>query len=82
MPLILDSSGNKFGKSEGNAVWLDKEMTSPYEMYQFFINQSDDVIIKYLKMLSFLSVDEIKSIERNHNEKPNLRLAQKPLLKI
>ena len=81
MPLILDSSGNKFGKSEGNAVWLDKEMTSPYEMYQFFINQSDDVIIKYLKMLSFLSVDEIKSIEKNHNEKPNLRLAQKALAK-
>ena len=79
MPLILDAHGNKFGKSEGNAIWLDKNLTTPYEMYQFFINQDDKMIIKYLKMLSFLTPDEIMEIEKLHNQKPELRIAQKAL---
>lgn len=79
MPLILDALGNKFGKSEGNAIWLDKNLTTPYEMYQFFINQDDKMIIKYLKMLSFLTPDEIMEIEKLHNQKPELRIAQKAL---
>ncbi len=79
MPLILDANGNKFGKSEGNAIWLDKNLTTPYEMYQFFINQDDKMIIKYLKMLSFLTPDEIMEIEKLHNQKPELRIAQKAL---
>ncbi len=81
MPLILDAAGNKFGKSEGNAIWLDKEKTTPYEMYQFFINQDDKMIINYLKMLSFLTPEEIMEIEKEHQEKPELRLAQKALAK-
>ncbi len=81
MPLILDASGNKFGKSEGNAVWLDKNLTTSYEMYQFFINQDDKMIISYLKMLSFLTPEEIMEIEKKHFEKPEERLAQKALAK-
>ncbi|MDD4705746.1 MAG: tyrosine--tRNA ligase [Bacilli bacterium] len=81
MPLILDANGNKFGKSEGNAIWLDKNLTTPYEMYQFFINQDDKMIIKYLKMLSFLTPDEIMEIEKIHKQKPELRIAQKALAK-
>ncbi|MDD2409097.1 MAG: tyrosine--tRNA ligase [Bacilli bacterium] len=79
MPLILDANGNKFGKSEGNAIWLDKNLTTPYELYQFFINQEDKMIIKYLKMLSFLTPDEIMEIEKIHKQKPELRIAQKAL---
>ena len=81
MPLILDANGNKFGKSEGNAVWLDKNLTSSYDMYQFFINQDDKMIIQYLKMLSFLTPEEIMEIEKDHLEKPEARLAQKALAK-
>ncbi|MDD4187296.1 MAG: tyrosine--tRNA ligase [Bacilli bacterium] len=81
MPLILDANGKKFGKSEGNAVWLDKNLTSSYEMYQFFINQDDRVIISYLKMLSFLSPKEIMEIEKEHQKKPEARIAQKALAK-
>ena len=79
MPLILDASGKKFGKSEGNAVWLDKNLTSSYEMYQFFINQDDKMIISYLKMLSFLTPEEIMNIEKEHQKKPEVRIAQKAL---
>ena len=79
MPLILDANGKKFGKSEGNAIWLDKKLTSSYEMYQFFLNQEDKMIISYLKMLSFLTPNEIIEIEKKHNDKPELRIAQKAL---
>lgn len=81
MPLILDANGKKFGKSEGNAIWLDKNLTSSYEMYQFFINQDDKMIISYLKMLSFLTPEEIMNIEKEHQEKPEARIAQKALAK-
>lgn len=79
MPLVTDSRGNKFGKSEGNAVWIDKEKTSSYELYQFLLNSEDDMIIEYLKRLTFLSKEEIEEIEKKHNEAPHLRIAQKTL---
>ncbi len=79
MPLILDKYGNKFGKSEGNALWLNKEKTSPYEMYQFLINQDDEMVVHYLKVFTFLTPEEIMDIEKKHNENPELRLAQQAL---
>ena len=79
MPLVTDSQGNKFGKSEGNALWLDKEKTSPYELYQFLINAEDSQVISYLKRLTFLTPEEITSIEAEHLAHPELRIAQKAL---
>ncbi len=80
IPLILKSDGTKFGKSEdGQGVWLDKSRTSPYEFYQFWINTPDSDVIKRLKQFTFLSLDEIKSIEEEWNKEPHLRLAQKSL---
>ena len=79
MPLVLDANGVKFGKTEGNALWLDKNKTSSYELYQYLINSSDLCVIDYLKKLTFLTKKEIESIEGEHNKKPELRLAQKKL---
>ena len=79
MPLVTDSHGNKFGKSEGNAVWLDKNKTSSYELYQFLLNSEDSMVIEYLKRLTFLSREEIEAIEAEHNAAPEKRLAQKRL---
>ena len=79
MPLVTDSNGVKFGKTEGNALWLDKNKTSSYELYQYLINLEDSMIISYLKKLTFLSREEIEEIEKNHNEKPELREAHKIL---
>ena len=79
MPLITKKDGTKFGKSEGNAIWLDINKTSSYEMYQFFINTEDEMVIDYLKKLTFLSKEEIEEIEKLHNEKPELRIAHKRL---
>ncbi len=79
MPLVLDSNGVKFGKTEGNALWLDKEKTSSYELYQYLINTDDSVVIDYLKKLTFLTREEIEDIECKHNMKPEERLAQKNL---
>ena len=79
MPLVTDSQGKKFGKTEGNALWLDKNKTSSYEMYQYLINLEDSMIIDYLKKLTFLSKEEIEKIEKENNEKPELRLAHKRL---
>ncbi|MFI3261058.1 MAG: tyrosine--tRNA ligase [bacterium] len=76
MPLILDKNGNKFGKTEGNAVWLDKDKTSSYEMYQFLFNSDDTLVIDYLKKLTFLTKEEIESIEEEHNKAPEKRIAQ------
>lgn len=81
MPLVTDARGNKFGKSEGNAVWLNKDKTSPYELYQFLLNSEDEKIIDYLKRLTFLSKEEIEEIEKQHFEAPHLRIAQKRLAK-
>lgn len=79
MPLILDANGNKFGKSEGNALWLDKEKTSPYEIYQYLINADDSKVLEYLKVFTFLTKNEIEDIMKKHEEKPELRIAQKTL---
>lgn len=81
MPLITKADGTKFGKSDGNAIWLDKEQTSSYEMYQFFLNSEDSQVITYLKLLSFLSVEEIIELEKRNNENPHLREAHKALAK-
>ena len=79
MPLVTDSNGVKFGKTEGNALWLDKNKTSSYELYQYLINLEDCMIIDYLKKLTFLSKAEIEEIEKSHNENPHLREAHKAL---
>ncbi|MBR2713023.1 MAG: tyrosine--tRNA ligase [Bacilli bacterium] len=81
MPLIVDSTGKKIGKSEGNAIWLDKNKTSSYELYQYFINTTDDKVYEYLKVFTFLSKDEIEDVMKKHLEKPEERLAQKTLAK-
>ena len=79
MPLVTDSTGKKFGKSEGNALWLDKNKTSSYEIYQFLINAEDEKIIDYLKIYTFLTKEEIEAIELEHFKAPENRIAQKKL---
>lgn len=81
MPLVTDSQGKKFGKTEGNAIWLDKNKTSSYELYQFLINSDDEAVIDYLKKLTFLSKEEIEDIEKEHKKTPEKRLAQETLAK-
>ena len=79
MPLVLDKYGNKFGKSEGNALWLDINKTSSYELYQYLINVDDSMVIDYLKIFTFLSKEEIEEIGKRHEESPELREAHKAL---
>lgn len=79
MPLVTDSQGKKFGKSEGNALWLDKEKTSSYKLYQFFVNVEDSMVIDYLKIYTFLSKEEIEELEKSNKEHPELREAHKAL---
>lgn len=79
MPLVTDSQGKKFGKSEGNAIWLDKNKTSSYKLYQFFINVEDSMVIDYLKIYTFLSKEQIEEYEKENNEHPELRAAHKAL---
>ena len=79
MPLLTKSDGTKFGKTNGKAIWLDKNKTSPFEMYQFFINSEDSKVIDYLKFLTFLSKEEIEELEKKNNEHPELREAHKAL---
>ena len=81
MPLVTDSQGKKFGKTEGNALWLDENKTSSYELYQYCLNLEDSMIIDYLKKLTFLTKEEIEAIEKEHNETPEKRIAQKALAK-
>ena len=79
MPLVLDKYGRKFGKSEGNALWLDRNKTSSYELYQYLINVDDEMVISYLKIFTFLSVEEINELEKSNKENPHLREAHKAL---
>ena len=79
MPLILDKFGNKFGKSEGNALWLDKNKTSSYELYQYLINTDDTMVEHYLKVFTFLNKEEIEAIIKEQNEHPESRIGQKTL---
>ena len=81
MPLVTTKNGTKFGKSEGNALWLDKNKTSSYKMYQYLINLEDEMIIDYLKIFTFLSKDEIEKIAIEVKNNPEQRLAQKTLAK-
>ena len=79
MPLVLDKYGNKFGKSEGNALWLDEAKTSSYELYQYLINVDDEMVVDYLKIFTFLSREEIEELEKKNQENPHLREAHKAL---
>lgn len=79
IPLVTKADGTKFGKTEGNAVWLDAEKTTPYEFYQFWINTDDRDVVKYLKYFTFLSHEEIEELEKATAEQPEKRLAQKAL---
>lgn len=81
MPLITKADGTKFGKTEGNAVWLDSEKTTPYEFYQFWINTDDRDAVKFLKYFTFLSLEEIATIEKEFTAAPESRVAQKALAK-
>lgn len=81
IPLMLKADGTKFGKSAGGAVWLDPEKTSPYEFYQFWINQDDRDVVKYLKYFTFLSHKEIDDLEQQVKNEPWKRAAQKVLAK-
>ena len=81
MPLVTTKDGVKFGKSEGNALWLDKNKTSPYKIYQYLLNAEDEKVIDYLKVFTFLSREEIEELEESLKKEPHLRLAQKALAK-
>ncbi|BAM24162.1 tyrosine--tRNA ligase [Streptococcus intermedius] len=79
VPLITDATGKKFGKSEGNAVWLNADKTSPYEMYQFWMNVMDADAVRFLKIFTLLPLDEIEEIGKQFEAAPHERLAQKIL---
>ncbi len=79
MPLITKADGTKFGKSETGTVWLDPAKTSPFQVYQFLVNTEDSKVIEYLKKLTFLSVEDIMDLEREVEENPGARKAQKRL---
>jgi tyrosyl-tRNA synthetase len=78
-PLVTKADGTKFGKTEGGTVWLDPELLSPYAFYQFWINAEDAKVGEYLKLFTFLSVDEIDALVAEHQESPGLRTAQRRL---
>ncbi|EGQ3947502.1 tyrosine--tRNA ligase [Staphylococcus pseudintermedius] len=79
IPLVTKADGKKFGKSESGTIWLDPEKTSPYEFYQFWINTSDNDVIKFLKYFTFLSKTDIEALEKSVVEEPHLRKAQTTL---
>jgi len=79
IPLVTKADGTKFGKTESGAIWLDPEKTTPYEFYQFWINTADADVVKYLKIFTFLSHEEIEQLESAVQEEPHLRKAQKVL---
>lgn len=80
-PLVTKSDGTKFGKSEAGNVWLDPDFTSPYQFYQFWLNQTDIDTPRLLRVFTLLSKTEIEAIESQHAEAPHLRIAQKTLAK-
>ncbi|MFC3211955.1 tyrosine--tRNA ligase [Planomicrobium okeanokoites] len=79
IPLVTKADGTKFGKSAGGSVWLDAKKTSPYEFYQFWINTSDADVVKYLKIFTFISREDIESLESSVENEAHLRKAQKVL---
>ena len=78
-PLLVDSAGKKFWKSAGNALWLDPEMTTPYSMYQYFLNTADEDVRRFLLILTLLNIDEVDNIVKKHQEKTELRYGQQQL---
>ena len=78
-PLITNADGKKFGKSEGNAIWLDAELTSPYAMYQFWLNTDDADVVDRLKVFTFLARGEIEQLEKEVKDQPQARAAQRRL---
>ena len=78
-PLITDSNGKKFGKSEWNAIWLDEKKTSPFKLYQFLINTTDEDVERYMKLLTLMDFEQIEKVVQEHNKKPELRYGQKVL---
>ncbi len=81
IPLVTKSDGTKFGKTEGGAVWLDPEKTSPYKFYQFWMNTDDRDVVKYLKYFTFLSIEEINQLTEEVETQPEKRNAQRMLAK-
>ena len=81
-PLVTEANGKKFGKSEGNAIWLDARKTSPFQFYQFWLNQPDEMVGKYLKFYTFMSVFEIDTLMELHGRNPGRREAQKMLARL
>ncbi|MBF0931970.1 MAG: tyrosine--tRNA ligase [candidate division SR1 bacterium] len=79
LPLMMDSTGKKFGKSEGNAIWLDQEKNSPYFVYQYFVNTADADVEKFLRAFTLLEISEIEAIVSQHVEQPELRYGQRQL---
>ena len=79
IPLMMDASGKKFGKSEGNAIWLDQSKNSPYFVYQYFLNSADADVEKFLRAFTLLEISEIEEIVAKHNEKPESRYGQRQL---
>lgn len=80
-PLVLDSNGKKFGKSEGNALWLDATMTTPFKLYQYFMNVTDEDVERFLKLFTLLDLEAIASIVAKHNENTAARYGQAQLAK-
>lgn len=78
-PLVKKADGSKFGKSEGGNVWLDREKTSPYKFYQFWLNSSDDDVSNYIRLFSLKMHEEIEALEAEHKEAPHQRTLQKAL---
>ncbi|MCB0497905.1 MAG: tyrosine--tRNA ligase [Cyclobacteriaceae bacterium] len=78
-PLIKKADGTKFGKTEGGNVWLDREKTSPYKFYQYWLNASDEDSANYIRIFTLLSKEEIETLEKEHSEAPHLRILQKAL---
>uniref|UniRef100_UPI00398EF570 tyrosine--tRNA ligase, mitochondrial n=1 Tax=Pristiophorus japonicus TaxID=55135 RepID=UPI00398EF570 len=79
VPLVTSASGDKLGKTAGNAVWLNRSRTSPFELYQYFVRQPDSNIERYLKLFTFIPLPEIENIMINHRNDPGKRIAQKRL---
>ena len=79
IPLMMDASGKKFGKSEGNAIWLDQRKNSPYFVYQYFLNSADADVEKFLRAFTLLEISESEEIVAIHHEKPESRYGQSPL---
>ena len=78
-PLLLDASGRKFGKSEGNALFMDESMTSAYDWYQYFLRSADSDVVRYLKVFSLRPLDEIAALEAEMAQRPEARIPQKAL---